>query len=275
MLILMAVAEVDFIGVSKVFQKQLGKRMEEAGLSPAPPKAKASGTILFRGKEVTAVSKQVTSLCVIEMGGHSAMQRLGSELGERLFDGIVAILKPNSSNDSQLQGEVFRHVKYPSSIRVVIKADPRTLNPEVVLEHLDNLKKEAETKSQQLTPEYLEASKLIRNPANGRLDAIKIAKYFAMSLSELATIVDLPKATLHKTPDGKKSQAALEPFEKIARLRILMNEDDQKVRNWLNTPNEELAKVKGRHPSPMDIIRAKHPEIIAGMVERAFTGEPS
>lgn len=89
---------------------------------------------------------------------------------------------------------------------------------------------------------------MIRDPETGRLDAIKIAKYFAVSLSELARIVGISKATLHKTPSSKKSKAALEPFEKIVRLRILLGGDDGKVLGCLNAPNEDLARVDERPP---------------------------
>jgi len=268
----MTVAEIDFIGVSKGFQKKFDKRLAQSrprqSLSRVRfPESAGDGRI--------PVARQVTTLCVVEMGGRKTMELLAGELGKRIFDGIVAILKPAASKYPQLQEEVFRHARNPASIRVVIPTNTRDLNPEIVIKHLKNLAEEAEEKSHSLTPEYLEASKVIRDPANGRLDAKKIAAYFALSQSELARIVGIGKATLHKTPSGKKSQAALEPFERIARLRILLNEDDQQVRNWLNTPNPDLAKVDGKHPAPMDIIRAGHPEIIAGMIERAFTGEPS
>src|SRR6266849_1810549 len=87
----------------------------------------------------------------------------------------------------------------------------------------------------------------LRAPS-GRLSAQKISEALGLSGAELARPIGRKRQTVAKTDDAKSLQAALWPFERIARLRSVLPTAD--FRSWLNMPNEQLDEL-----SPLDVIR--------------------
>ena len=102
----------------------------------------------------------------------------------------------------------------------------------------------------------------------GNLSASRIADLFGVSLSELAKWIGRSRQALNKTPDADAVQAALIPFEHIARLRLKLSASD--LRKWLRMPNSQLDG-----DSPLDAIRAGESHVIGELVEDMLLGNPA
>ncbi len=108
----------------------------------------------------------------------------------------------------------------------------------------------------------------------GRLDAKRIAHFFGLSLRELATALEERPQTVDKTPDSKRLQEKLHPYEEIARAQVFLGSDEGRFRKWLNTPSRDLVKAEGKNLAPIDLIKRGRPEVVAGLVDDALTGVP-
>jgi len=71
-----------------------------------------------------------------------------------------------------------------------------------------------------------------------------------------------------KTPDAASLQPLLQPFERIARLRTVLDSDD--FRRWRNLAKDEL---DGQ--TPLDLIRSGKVAVVAELVEDMLTRSPS
>jgi hypothetical protein len=107
----------------------------------------------------------------------------------------------------------------------------------------------------------------LRAPS-GRLSAQTISEAFGLSGAELARLIGRKRQTVSKTDDAKSLQAALRPFERIARLRSVLSEVD--FRSWLNMPNEQLDEF-----SPLDVIRQGKAGAVADLAENMLLGNPT
>jgi len=133
------------------------------------------------------------------------------------------------------------------------------------------LQKEASQASQQdplgKVKGVIAATADLRAPS-GRLSAQTISEAFSLSGAELARLIGRKRQTVSKTDDAKSLQAALRPFERIARLRSVLAEVD--FRSWLNMPNEQLDKL-----SPLDVIRQGKAGAVADLAENMLLGNPT
>jgi len=258
---------------------RLGNVLENAG-----PNRARKGRYHF---EVTRHRKFQTSnnagggFCIVRIGsekvGLEQLRKLRNQLDHKQWRGVVAVLNKNSAADTQIQ-RILLQPGRTNALRFIID-DPTENTPGPVFDHLvDLIETVGEEGSNEdlksFHPPYLEAAQPIRDPRSQRLDAKKIAKYFDLSLRELARILGKNHGTIDKTPNSKNLQSDLRVFEEILRGRLLVNHDDILFRRWLNTGSDAFPKQNGSRPSPMDIIRMGHPEVVAGMVDRELTGEP-
>ncbi len=220
--------------------------------------------------------------CILHIGSKAAgleqLREVRKQLDSKRWRGVVAVLNSKLASDTQFQ-RILLQPGRTDAIRFIIddKADE---NPKPVVDHLNDLIDTVGTEdtregSKAIHLPYLEAGQPIRNPKSHRLDAKRIADYFDLSLRELARILGKSHPTVDKTPDSKNLQATLQPFEAILRGRILVGHDDTLFRQWLNTASKEFPERDGKVPSPMDIIRMGHPEVVAALVDEALTGQPA
>src|SRR4030095_11584743 len=79
--------------------------------------------------------------------------------------------------------------------------------------------------------------------ANGNISAQRIANLCGVSLSELSNWLGRSRQAVNKTPDADALQPMLAFFERVARLRLRVSDDD--FRKWLRVPNELL---EGKRP---------------------------
>ena len=103
---------------------------------------------------------------------------------------------------------------------------------------------------------------------SGRLSAKAIAAEFGISVAKLANQIGHSRQALSKTPDARRIQNLLRPYEKIFRLRTTLSKSDFLA--WLERPNHELDDS-----SPMELINAKRPEVIADLAEDMLLGTPA
>lgn len=117
-------------------------------------------------------------------------------------------------------------------------------------------------------PAIAETSESLR-AESGRLDANRVAGAFGVSVADLARQIGRTRQSVSKTPDAETLQPLLRPYERIARLRAVLEEAPFKA--WLNTPNEHLEE----EASPLDYIRAGAQGPLASFAENMLTGAPS
>jgi hypothetical protein len=104
---------------------------------------------------------------------------------------------------------------------------------------------------------------------NGNLSAHHVAKLYGLSLSQLADWLGRSRQSLAKTPDADSIQNELGYFERVARLR-LVTENDEEFRKWLRMPNDTLG-----NRAPLELLAAKQWQILADKVDDMLTGAPT
>jgi len=115
--------------------------------------------------------------------------------------------------------------------------------------------------------EVLAATKGLRTRL-GKLSADKVAAAFGLSVAELSELLGKSRQSVSKTPDSEALQPLLRAYERIARLRALL--DDEDFRSWLRLPNRQL---EGR--TPLEVIRGGKAARIADLAEDLLTGQPA
>ena len=260
----------------------------ERGVKMREP-ARDCRVAIHRFKQYRANTKAKGGFCVVHFrakeAGLKQLRHLRDQLDRKEWQGAVAVVSRNLANDKECQRILLARGR-THALRILLDSEAFK-NPRPLVENLFDLidtvegeDKAGETPGRaeprkHLHPPYLEASRPIRNPESQRLDAKKVAEYFDLSLRKVARVLGKSHATIDKTPDSKNLQGALQPFEAILRGRILVNNNDALFRQWLNTANEEMPEEDGKRPTPMEIIRMGHPEVVAGLVDEALTGEPT
>jgi len=101
---------------------------------------------------------------------------------------------------------------------------------------------------------------------SGRLDARKIASAFGFTPAEIGRQIGVSRQRISKTADGEAIQPLLRPYERIARLRTVLNDADFKA--WLHTPNAHLED----EDAPIDYLKAGAREPLASFAENMLTG---
>ncbi len=104
--------------------------------------------------------------------------------------------------------------------------------------------------------------------ASGRLSAERVAGAFGISVAALADIVHERRQTVSKSPDAESRQAALVAFERIARLRAVLSEEE--FRKWLRIPNDDLGGA-----APLGWLREGKAAEVADLADDMLTGTSS
>jgi len=105
--------------------------------------------------------------------------------------------------------------------------------------------------------------------ANGNLSAVRVARVFGVSLSQLAEWLGRTKQALSKTPDADSLQEPLGCFERVARLRMITHGDGE-FRKWLRAPHELLDNAP-----PLELLARREWQALADYVEDILTGNPA
>jgi hypothetical protein len=103
---------------------------------------------------------------------------------------------------------------------------------------------------------------------SGKLSADKVASTFGLSVAELAALIGRTRQAVSKTPDADSLQPLLHSFERVARLRAVLSDDE--FRKWLHLANDQL---EGQ--TPLELVREGRVKVIADLAEDMLTGSPS
>lgn len=103
---------------------------------------------------------------------------------------------------------------------------------------------------------------------NGNISARNIAGLYGISLSELGKWIYRSRQALHKTPNAESLQNALGSFERIARLRLRLSDED--FRKWLRMPNPLLEGLR-----PLDLLAQRRWQELCDFVDDLLTGSPT
>jgi hypothetical protein len=112
----------------------------------------------------------------------------------------------------------------------------------------------------------LDVTKNLRTEG-GNLSAKLIADLYNVPQAELANWLGRTKQSVFKTPDADSLQNSLEYFERIARLRIALSDED--FRKWLRMSNELLDGE-----TPIELIARGKWQLVADFVADMITGSP-
>lgn len=113
----------------------------------------------------------------------------------------------------------------------------------------------------------LAATKDLRTPA-GKLSAEKIARTFGVTPSRLAQWLGRSRQALLQAPDSDSLQLQLGYFERIARLRTVL-EELADFRKWIRMPNDLLGNRQ-----PLELIAEGKWQEIADLVDDMLVGAP-
>ena len=102
----------------------------------------------------------------------------------------------------------------------------------------------------------------------GRISAKLIAELYDLDQAELARWLGKQKQAIFKTPDAESLQSGLEYFERIARLRTELSDND--FVKWLRMPNEFLDDGP-----PFELIAEGEWQLVADLVADMITGSPT
>jgi hypothetical protein len=109
----------------------------------------------------------------------------------------------------------------------------------------------------------------LHDPANGRIDAEKLAVYMGVPLKRLAEGLALNYKTVHRSPAAEGFQPRLQPVKRCLEILHEFFDKPETVRVWLNTPHPDL---DGR--TALDLILANHPGAVLSILESAAAGVP-
>lgn len=110
----------------------------------------------------------------------------------------------------------------------------------------------------------------LHQATSGRVDARRVARFFGLSLSEVARLLGRSPQAVHKTPDAPGLQQPLSVLLRIATALTRLYSSPEKARIWLNAPHPDLDKAR-----PLELITGGKAEIVADQLEDALLGHPS
>lgn len=109
-----------------------------------------------------------------------------------------------------------------------------------------------------------------RSPQNGKLDAVRVADAFGMTMRELAQAVNRDPGGLKKHPTSDSLQEPLHSLEEIGvQLRDVFG-DLEVGRMWLRAPNPVLGDR-----APMVYLLEGRPVAVRRLLTLAETGTPT
>jgi len=173
----------------------------------------------------------------------------------------------------------LRHFRRPDRIQVYYRPKRDVLNAAVdaIEPAIDLLRSSAVKEASDREPpqpsmldkmqKVLDVTKDLRTDS-GKLSAKLIADLYRVPQTDLGNWLGKKKQGISKTPDADSLQNSLEYFERIARLRIALSDED--FRKWLRMRNELLDGA-----TPLELIAQGKWQIVADFVADMITGSPT
>lgn len=171
--------------------------------------------------------------------------------------------------------ELLRPFSKPERVEITWSASPSKVGAVVeAIEPKLEVLREAARLQEQPRPSALDriervlaATRDLRTEA-GNLSAQYIAELYGVSLSALGKWIGRSRQALNKTPEAETLQDIFGFFERIARLRLNISDED--FRKWLRIPN---ALLDGKRP--LDLLAHKQWQVLADFVDDLLTGSPT
>ena len=110
----------------------------------------------------------------------------------------------------------------------------------------------------------------LHDPQSGRLDARRVADFYAIPLADVARALGGSLSRLHKTPASASAQAGLGVFERIGRALLCLAGSPENARVWLRAPDPQL-----EHQTPLTLIVEGRGQVVAEMLDDMLLGQPS
>jgi hypothetical protein len=125
-----------------------------------------------------------------------------------------------------------------------------------------------EPKSIESLPRMLELGEALRDPESHELDAKRIAKLFDLQHAEIARWADISPQALDQQPTSESLQPILRLLERVGRLRIMRQIDEEKLRQWFKTPLPRLEQH-----TPFELFQGGSGERVADLVDNLVSGQ--
>jgi len=110
----------------------------------------------------------------------------------------------------------------------------------------------------------------LHDPANGRVDAERVASYLNEPLAFIASALQRKYSTVAKTPAAPSLQAGLLDFKRILEVLEHVLGDAQSVRIWMNTPHPDLDGM-----TPRAVTESGNVSAIRRMIDSSLSGNLS
>jgi hypothetical protein len=203
-----------------------------------------------------------------------ALKQEGTHTPSYIVLCFVGAKRPASSKVA----EILRGFHRPEQVEVRWSSKPSNIDGVLVeIEPKLEILREVEAAKPELLPprhspldqleNVLVATRDLR-VANGNISAQRIADLCGVSLSELSNWLGRSRQAVNKTPDADALQPMLAFFERVARLRLRVSDDD--FRKWLRVPNELL---EGKRP--IELLASGQWQVLADFVDDMLTGSPT
>ena len=191
---------------------------------------------------------------------------------------ILSFEWPNRPGKSTLV-KFLSHFRSPDRVQVhlnpkreALKAAVEAIEPTINVLRSSVAKETSDRKPPQPSmldkmQKVLDVTKDLRTE-RGNLSAQLIADLYNVPQAELANWLGRKKQSVFKTSDADSLQPSLEYFERIARLRIALSNQD--FRKWLRMPNELLDGE-----TPLALIAQGKWQLVADFVADMITGSPT
>jgi hypothetical protein len=110
----------------------------------------------------------------------------------------------------------------------------------------------------------------LHDPANGRIDAKRLASYLDVRLTAVARAIGKDYKAIFKSPSSAALQPLLSPIHRLVVALHRVYGDRAQVLAWLNTANPELGGAR-----PMELVLDGRATMATDVVEATLAGVPS
>lgn len=110
----------------------------------------------------------------------------------------------------------------------------------------------------------------LHDPANGQLDARRVADFFGLNVAEVARLLGRGVSTVHKTPTALTLQENLRPFEAMASGLLRLTGSDARARMWMNASDPAL-----ENHAPIEWLRMGNINDLASYIQDLLEGRPA
>ena len=110
----------------------------------------------------------------------------------------------------------------------------------------------------------------LHSPRTGRINAVRVAEFLAVSLPRIAAALGASPQAVHKTPDAPSLQPRLAPLKRALELISEGTRTRREALAWLNSAHPDLGG-----DTPLQVLLRGQAEAVVTLLENARAGLPS